>query len=311
MTKDVKLIEECLERLSKGDLSLDVNVALLKKGNDTGKIVRLIQQITENQRAKSVAIAKISKGDFKSVVFSKTPNDHDELSNSINKLASNLQFVENGFQSMSDDFDAGNTELEIDESRYSGGFMRITASVNHIINSITAPLIESGKVIAAMSVNDFTQRVTGEYVGKFKELTQNINLLCDRFNEIEGTIVKISKGDVSDAALYKEIANLVENIAVASNEQATGIAQVNQGLEQVSKVVQTNSATAEQSAAASEELSGQSNLLKSNVEKFTLRASTTKHSGNDHKAVDVVQKVKQATESPKRTISLNESFGKY
>ncbi len=107
-----------------------------------------------------------------------------------------------------------------------------------------------------------------------------------------------------------KVANLVENIAVSSNEQATGIAQINQGLEQVSKVVQTNSATAEESAAASEELSGQSNLLKSNVEKFTLRTMTASSSSNTHKTAEVADKSK-VTENPKPTISLNDQFGKY
>ena len=41
-------------------------------------------------------------------------------------------------------------------------------------------------------------------------------------------------------------------------------------MEQVSAVVQTNSATAEESAAASEELSGQSQILKNLVDKFSL-----------------------------------------
>ena len=50
---------------------------------------------------------------------------------------------------------------------------------------------------------------------------------------------------------------MVDNISRASSEQALSIAQVTQGIDQISSVVQTNSATAEESAAASEELSGQ------------------------------------------------------
>jgi methyl-accepting chemotaxis protein len=42
-------------------------------------------------------------------------------------------------------------------------------------------------------------------------------------------------------------------------------------MEQISNVVQTNSATAEESAAASEELSGQAKMLKSLVQQFKLR----------------------------------------
>ncbi|MEA5069963.1 MAG: methyl-accepting chemotaxis protein, partial [Christensenellaceae bacterium] len=48
-------------------------------------------------------------------------------------------------------------------------------------------------------------------------------------------------------------------------------AQVNQGIMQVSQVVQANSATAEESAAASEELNGQADLLIRQANQFKLR----------------------------------------
>ena len=43
------------------------------------------------------------------------------------------------------------------------------------------------------------------------------------------------------------------------------------GIDQISSVVQTNSATAQESAAASEELSSQSQMMKSLVDRFKLR----------------------------------------
>lgn len=42
-------------------------------------------------------------------------------------------------------------------------------------------------------------------------------------------------------------------------------------MDQISNVVQTNSATAEESAASSEELAGQAQMLKEMVGKFKLR----------------------------------------
>lgn len=98
---------------------------------------------------------------------------------------------------------------------------------------------------------------------------------------IEGSINKVQKGtkiaDETAAALDQivtgigQVNGLISNIATSSNEQATGIAQINMGVEQVAHVVQQNSATAEQSAAASEELSGQSVLLKQMIDQFQLR----------------------------------------
>ena len=69
-------------------------------------------------------------------------------------------------------------------------------------------------------------------------------------------------------------ADLVGNIAEASNEQASGIEQINQGIMQVSQVIQANSATSEESAAASEELSSQAEVLREQVERFTLKKTS-------------------------------------
>ncbi|WP_373483595.1 methyl-accepting chemotaxis protein [Acetobacterium sp.] len=101
---------------------------------------------------------------------------------------------------------------------------------------------------------------------------------------IEGSIDKVNMGtQIADetAISLKEIldeiekvTSLVGDIAQASNEQASEIAQITQGIEQVSQVVQTNSATAEESAAASEELSGQAEMLKEMVGAFKVKAAT-------------------------------------
>ncbi len=86
---------------------------------------------------------------------------------------------------------------------------------------------------------------------------------------------KLARNAAADLEAVKAKTELVEQtmqkIDVASSAQATAIAQITQGLEQVSSVVQNNSATAEQSAAASEELSSQAATLHSMIETFKLR----------------------------------------
>lgn len=101
---------------------------------------------------------------------------------------------------------------------------------------------------------------------------------------IEGSIKKAEGGTriakETAEALNKivngieKVAELVNGISIASNEQDAGISQINQGIMQVSQVVQTNSATSEESAAASEELSSQAELLRNTVNKFKLKKNT-------------------------------------
>lgn len=98
---------------------------------------------------------------------------------------------------------------------------------------------------------------------------------------IEETIQAVAEGTKISAATEESLGNVVKDsqkvldavasIAQASNEQAEAVAQVTQGIDQISSVVQTNSATSEESAAASEELSGQAQMLKELVSRFKLR----------------------------------------
>lgn len=68
-----------------------------------------------------------------------------------------------------------------------------------------------------------------------------------------------------------QVSDVVTEIAAAAAQQAEQVTQVTQGIDQISAVVQTNSATAEESAAASEELSGQAQTLKDLIGKFQLQ----------------------------------------
>ncbi len=102
---------------------------------------------------------------------------------------------------------------------------------------------------------------------------------------IKGSVDEVTQGSkvaqetakslktVADKAML--VKTNIEEIDRSSSEQALAIAQITQGIDQVSVVVQTNSATAEQSAAASEELFSQSEMLNNEIKKFKLRFDST------------------------------------
>ncbi len=66
----------------------------------------------------------------------------------------------------------------------------------------------------------------------------------------------------------RQMDQLVVNIANASNEQSTGIGQITTAVSQMDKVTQQNAAGAEESASASQELNGQTIILRNSVQEL-------------------------------------------
>lgn len=105
--------------------------------------------------------------------------------------------------------------------------------------------------------------------GKSAQAAKNTTVL------IEGSIKAVENGtkiaDETAKSLHviidtvKKTTDLIGEISVSSNGQATSINEITQGVDQISAVVQTNSATSEESAATSEELSGQAQILKNTL----------------------------------------------
>lgn len=97
---------------------------------------------------------------------------------------------------------------------------------------------------------------------------------------IEGAVALTTEGAKTAEHTSNELTNivteinnvsgLVAEIAMASEEQANGITQMNIGLEQIDRATQQNMAMAEESAAAAEELTSQSAQLQSMLKQFLL-----------------------------------------
>ena len=137
-------------------------------------------------------------------------------------------------------------------------------------------------------------------------------------NKTSEALEKIHNGSIKSA-------DIVGEIATSSNEQAQGIAQINEGLTQIDRVTQTNTASAEESASAAEELSGQANQLRQMIARFRLRGigagrddsddySSKMITGSSHrsKGLPEHQSDRKMRNRPEDIIKLDEDdFGRY
>ncbi|WP_124064916.1 methyl-accepting chemotaxis protein [Clostridium sp. E02] len=120
-----------------------------------------------------------------------------------------------------------------------------------------------------------------------KETASLISRSVEAVSEGEEMTEKAAKILEEVAEKSKLVEQIIKEIENASSQQVVAIEEINQGLTQVSSVVQTNAATAEESSASSEELAAQSVTLQQEVSKFKLM---------DENAVPVLQTYSTETE---------------
>lgn len=109
---------------------------------------------------------------------------------------------------------------------------------------------------------------------------QSAKAAVDTRELIEASIKEVSEGnEVADHASsaieavvegIKQIADFSKNLKVMMEEQAEAMRQAEQGVNQISGVVESNAATAEQASATSQELSAQATMLDGLVGQFDL-----------------------------------------
>lgn len=213
----------------------------------------------------TVSIAEIAQKTKENAI---NASKADQIANSVKKdTASGSGKMEQMLGSMSEISESAVSISNIIKVINDIAFQTNVLSLNASIEAARAGSYGKGFAVVAEEVRHLALHSTEAA----KDTTQMIDKSINK--AAEGTEIA---HDTSDSLkMIEEGINgavaIIDQIAASSKEQAADISRIYHGIDEVSKIVQTNSATAEQSAAASEELFSQAKNMHQLISDFRVK----------------------------------------
>lgn len=211
----------------------------------------------------------------------------NEISSKVNQNAENARLAEATSGSVSTKMNVSNEKMQQmiqameDISNSSNEIGKIIKTIEDIalqtnilalnaaVEAARAGEAGKGFAVVADEVRSLANK-SAEASKNISDLIENSLKVVENGKQITDDTAKSLLDAVKDV---NEMTGIIGQISQASSDQAYSISQITIGMNQISDVVQTNSATAEESAAASEEMSSQSQLMKALVGRFKLKNS--------------------------------------
>jgi methyl-accepting chemotaxis protein len=288
----ISQISQTLTRLAKGDLDAPVpefgSIAELRRmSRQFGEFVAEVTRVLTSVR--SAANALVAASSQVSSASQALSQGTTEQATSVQEITANLEQM-NAIINQNASNSGETRRIAVKgarEAEEGGKAVQETVGAMHKIADRVSIIEEIARQTNLLALNAAIEAArAGDHGRGFSVVASEVRKLSERsqsaakeIGELATSSVRIAERSGSLLAellpSIRKTAELVEEVAAGSNEQATGVQQINRAMGQVDSVTERSATAAEQLASTAEEMTTQAHALRDLVATFHKSALTT------------------------------------
>jgi methyl-accepting chemotaxis protein len=276
--------------IADGSLDVEVPESFLNKGDEIGELARALQLMLDNLKRTVSSIRgateEVAAGSEELAASSQAVSDGATTqAASVEEVSSSMEEMTSSIRRNAENADQTQTiaQQAARDAATGGEAVGQTVTAMREIADKISIIEEIARQTNLLALNAAIEAArAGEHGKGFAVVAAEVRKLAERsglaaaeISELSANSVQVAEkaGELLDKILpdINHTAELVQEIAAASNEQNAGATQINDAIQQLDQIIQTNASASEEIAGTSEELAGQSESLRQAVGFFKLR----------------------------------------
>ena len=289
VAQSIQLVVNAVQAVAVGDLTLDMEI---ESTDETGDLLRAMQK-TSGTLATIIGKVRSGAGTLASAA-AQLVSSAMELSQSTSQQAASVEETTASLEEMSASIaqNAENSRVmgqiavkAAHDAEQSGAAVGETVVAMRSIAERISIVEEIAFQTNLLALNAAIEAArAGESGRGFAVVASEVRKLAERSQTAAKEIRNLASSSVDVAersgslmqelvATTKKTSDLLLEVAAASNEQASGVTQMNRAMSQLDQVTQRNAAAAEELSSTAEEMSSQATTLQDAISFFTVAES--------------------------------------